>query len=98
MDQDLKRAVVTLHCLPLGDGPADRVRELVRGRRTLGEALDALEHLLPAWVAGARAIVAPLADPRGRGLARARAMHRSADRAERLREQQLANSNQYSYY
>ena len=51
LDRTLKRAVVTLHCLPVGDGPSDRVRDWMRGLCTLGDLRGALAKNLP--VAGA---------------------------------------------
>ena len=47
-DAYLQRGAVTLHVLPLGDGPADWVRGWVRGCDTLGQLLGALRAHLPA--------------------------------------------------
>lgn len=42
VDTTVRRAVLSLHCLPIGDAAADRVRASVKGVRTLGGLLDAL--------------------------------------------------------
>ena len=52
IDGDLKRAVIVLHCLPLGDDAADKVRELLKGESKLGKVVDKLGSLLPTFIKG----------------------------------------------
>jgi hypothetical protein len=54
IDRDIKKAVLVLHCLPLGDDAADKVRELLKGESKLGKVVDKLESLLPTFIKGIR--------------------------------------------
>lgn len=54
VDKQLQRAVVVLHCLPLGDDAADKVRELLKGETKLGVVIDKLQTMLPKFTMGVR--------------------------------------------
>jgi hypothetical protein len=45
--QMTKKAVVSYHVIPVGDGPADRIRGWMRDRRTLGDLVDGVASHLP---------------------------------------------------
>lgn len=47
VDGELRRGVLTLHAVPLGDGPADWARGWLRGRSTLRELLDGMRAHAP---------------------------------------------------
>lgn len=60
IDKTLRRAVVALHILPIGDGPSDRIRSWIRGRNTLREFRAGLETNVPIASTHFSRLVAPL--------------------------------------
>ena len=54
VDKEEQRAVIVLHCLPLGDDSADKVRELLKGETKLGVVMDKLQTMLPTFTKGVR--------------------------------------------
>lgn len=60
VDRLLKHGVVTLHVLPVGDGPSDRIRGWIRGISTFKGYLEALEKNLPDAFAPVMRAVNPL--------------------------------------
>lgn len=60
VDKVLRAAVVTLHVLPVGDGPSDRIRDWMKGVGTLRELRIQLERNLPHAHKHFSRLVAPL--------------------------------------
>jgi len=54
VDKEEQRVVIVLHCLPLGDDSADKVRELLKGETKLGVVMDKLQTMLPTFTKGVR--------------------------------------------
>lgn len=47
LDRVLRKAVVVLHVMPIGDGPSDRVRGWMKGRHSLGQLVEGLREHIP---------------------------------------------------
>jgi hypothetical protein len=60
VDRVLRKAIVALHVLPVGEAAADRVRAWIRGRRTLCELLAGLRENVPVAHAHVARMVRPL--------------------------------------
>jgi len=60
VDKALRAGVVTLHVLPVGDGPSDAIRGWMRDVTTFGGLLAGLRAHLPAAARHVEAMVAPL--------------------------------------
>ena len=61
VDKTLRKAVVVLHVLPVGDAPADRIREWIHGATTLRQLLELMKAHLPAEHAHVARMLRPLA-------------------------------------